>query len=47
MTRFTSSGADSWSHPRPYTDASLRRMKHGPIRPMERPGWLRRLFRRT
>lgn len=34
---------DSWLEPRPYTDATLRRMKHGPILPMEtgpaRPRW--------
>lgn len=28
---------DRWSNPRPYTDASLRRMKHGPLLPMEEP----------
>ena len=37
---------DSWSMPRPYTDASYRRMKHGPIQPMEydRPGFFGRIF---
>lgn len=39
---------DRWSSPRPYTDNSLRRMKHGAIQPMEAdappvPPWLRLL----
>ncbi|MCP9222207.1 hypothetical protein MKP08_05540 [Erythrobacter sp. LQ02-29] len=41
---FRSSRADQWTSPRAYTDASHRRMKHGPIRPMEEPGFLARLF---
>lgn len=44
---FRSSAPDSWTRPRPYTDASLRRMKHGPILPMEKPGFFARLFGRT
>ena len=28
---------DSWLHPRPYTDPSLRRMKHGRILPLDEP----------
>ncbi|MEM7666079.1 MAG: hypothetical protein AAF250_09520 [Pseudomonadota bacterium] len=35
-------GRDRWSNPRPYTDASLRQMKHGPIRPMEEPSFIER-----
>ena len=41
---FRSSRPDSWTNPRPYTDASLRRMVHGRIQPMEQPGFLARLF---
>lgn len=26
---------DNWLDPRPYSDPSLRRMKHGPLLPME------------
>ena len=38
----------SWNEPRPYQDASLRLMKHGPILPMEEQerSMLRRLLRR-
>lgn len=35
---------DRWSHPRPYTDASMRYQKYGPVQPMERPGFFARLF---
>jgi hypothetical protein len=41
---FRSSRPDSWVQPRPHTDASTRFLRHGPIRPMEEPGWLARLF---
>lgn len=41
---FRSSPADSWTQPRPYRDASLRRMKCGPIKPMDQPGFLARLL---
>ena len=44
---FRSSRPDNWVSPRPYSDASLRRMSHGPIQPMEQPGFLQRLFRRN
>jgi hypothetical protein len=42
---FRSSRPDSWTVPRPFTDASQRYMSHGPIQPMqqERAFW-RRLF---
>jgi len=35
---------DEWTLPRPHRDASLRRRKHGPIRPMKKPGLISRLF---
>lgn len=40
----TKSKPDQWTLPRPHTDASLRFWKHGPIQPMEEPGFLERLF---
>ncbi|BBC71873.1 conserved hypothetical protein [Altererythrobacter sp. B11] len=43
---FRSSRPDSWTMPRPYRDASLRYATYGPIRPMEQPGLLARLFGR-
>jgi hypothetical protein len=46
--QYRSSKPDKWTQPRPFQDASLRLMTHGPIVPMEqedRPGLLRRLFR--
>lgn len=44
---FRSSRPDTWNHPRPYRDASLRMQMHGPIQPMEQPGFLARLFGRV
>ena len=41
---YHSSRPDGWTMPRPYRDASLRRMIHGPIQPMEEPGFFARLF---
>ena len=41
---FRSSRPDAWTMPRPYQDASLRRLVHGPIQPMDQPGFLGRLF---
>ena len=41
---YRSSKPDAWSSPRPYTDASLRALAYGPIRPMHEPTWLERLF---
>jgi hypothetical protein len=32
--------------PRPHQDASLRYIKHGPVQPMEQPGFFARLFGR-
>jgi hypothetical protein len=43
---YRSSQPDPWVMPRPHRDASLRYMIHGPIQPMEQPGFLARLFRR-
>jgi hypothetical protein len=44
---FRSSRPDGWTVPRPHRDASLRYMMHGPILPMEEPGFsLRDLFAR-
>ena len=51
---YKSSQPDRWVSPRPHRDASLRYMMHGPIQPMEQPGFslresfasLTRLFRR-
>jgi hypothetical protein len=36
-----------WTSPRPYSDASLRYAKHGPILPMEQPSFFQRLFGRN
>ena len=41
---YHSSRPDRWVQPRPYRDASLRLQTHGPIRPMEEPGFFARLF---
>ncbi len=41
---YRSSRPDGWVQPRPYSDASSRFMKHGPILPMDRPGLFARLF---
>lgn len=41
---FRSSRPDRWVAPRAYTDANQRFMTHGPIQPMERPGFFARLF---
>lgn len=41
---YRSSRPDGWTMPRPYRDASLRYMQHGPILPMEEPGFFARLF---
>ncbi len=44
--RFNSSNPDPWTKPRPWHDASLRYMKHGPIQPMEgKPRGFLALFR--
>ena len=43
---FHSSRPDGWVSPRPYSDATLRRMAYGPIQPMHRPrGLLSRLLK--
>ena len=41
---YRSSSPDRWSKPRGYSDTGIRRLVHGPIQPMERPGFLERLF---
>lgn len=41
---FRSSRPDNWNSPRPYSDASTRYMKHGPILPMDEPGFFSRIF---
>tara|TARA_R110000772_G_scaffold89304_2_gene185119 strand:- start:12146 stop:12310 length:165 start_codon:yes stop_codon:yes gene_type:complete len=41
--RIHQTGANNWHRPAPRHDWQ-RRMTHGPIRPMERPGLLARLF---
>ncbi len=42
--RFVSSKPDKWTLPRPHRDASLRLMAHGPVLPMEEPGFFARLL---
>jgi hypothetical protein len=44
---FTSSKPCTWVQPRPYSDASLRYAKHGPIQPLEYPSFFQRLFGRN
>ncbi len=44
--RFKSSNSDTWVQPQLHQDTSMRRMIHGPIRPMlEEPGLLRKFFK--
>ena len=41
---YRTSRPDPWTQPRPFSDASLRRHVHGPLRPMdaaELPFWRR------
>jgi hypothetical protein len=40
---FRSSSPDVWVLPKPYSDASLRYLKHGPIQPMRQPTLWERL----
>ena len=42
--RIHTSPPDRWTSPRPHSDPSLRRAKHGPVRPMHEPGWIERMF---
>jgi hypothetical protein len=42
--RFHSSRPDTWTEPRTPQDPSMRLRTHGPIQPMQRPGFLARLF---
>ena len=41
---YRSSRPDNWTMPRAYSDATLRRMAHGPIQPMQQPSFFERLF---
>lgn len=42
--RFHSSRPDTWVAPRPFSDETTRRFKHGAILPMQEPTWLERLL---
>jgi len=44
---YRSSRPDGWTMPRPHRDPALRYHAHGPIQPMEEPGFLARLFGRA
>ena len=44
---YRTSRPDPWAVPRPYSDPSLRYRIHGPIQPMEEPGFFARLFGRS
>ncbi len=39
-----SSLPDRWSSPRPFSDATTRRLKHGAVQPMVQPGFFERWF---
>ena len=43
---FTTSRADSWNSPRPYSDANLRMAAYGRVQPMQEPSLLEKLFGR-
>lgn len=43
---YRSSRTDHWNHPRPHSDASLRRQAYGKVRPMQEASWLERLLGR-
>jgi hypothetical protein len=43
---YRSSRACQWNEPRPHQDASARYRKHGPLQPMQEPGFWSRLFGR-
>lgn len=42
--RYHSSRPDHWTSPRPVQDASARLRTHGPVQPMEQPGFFARLL---
>jgi hypothetical protein len=44
---FRSSRPDHWISPRPTRDPAMSRLIHGPLQPMQRPGWLARLLGRA
>lgn len=41
---YRSSRPDQWAQPRPFSDASQRYIKHGPVLPLDQPSFLARLF---
>ncbi len=41
---FRSSPPDQWVNPRPTQDPAQRRAIHGPLQPMQQPGWISRLL---
>lgn len=41
---YRSSKPDAWIAPRPFCDATVRMMKHGPVQPMREPGLLAKVF---
>ena len=43
---FRTSAPDAWTSPRPTQDPSMRLRTHGPIQPMDRPGFFAQLLRR-
>ena len=43
---YRTSRPDSWTLPRPHSDASSRYRSHGPVLPMQEPSWFDRLFGR-
>lgn len=49
MSAFSYHGSRSneWFSPRPHRDAHQRYRTYGPIQPMDQPGLLERLFRRS
>ena len=46
INTYRSSKPDAWTCPRPVQDASMRYRTHGPVRPMQEPGFFARLFGR-
>lgn len=41
---YRGSPPDAWSHPRPYSDPSLRALAYGKVRPMQEPSWWERVL---
>lgn len=42
--RIHTSAPDRWTNPRPHSDPSLRRAKHGRVLPMQKPTFVERLL---